>query len=272
MRNTLFVSLPAMVIVLTSLIFWTCSDSDDAPCEARYLTTVSGADYKRTLYYNEAKKLSAIISQRGPSEKDTFRIAFYYDTHNKVMEIRVGTSDPRDVSRYKFWYDANNVVGIRRNTSVEIVDSLAIRYDAAGRIVQRDYFDSYYNYEEGHLVTRLYSRYMVAYNGDTKMTVSFFTANSQTGALEPSDIFGYTVDGKKRPYPDEYYLLGLATTEVVPLSNVVQFRIVDTGGTNILQETTYSYNASQYPLTVTYGGSTSVSLSYTYACEPPLEP
>lgn len=234
-----------------------------------YLTEEATSDGKMKLYYNEAHKLSAMVYQQELPGEFAYRMDLYYDANNRLDEVRTNSNNPDEQeSRYKFWYTGDQVVGIRRNLTTGNMDSLAIQYDAAGRIARRDYFD-YLGYYEGQPISRLYSAYTVEYNSDKQMTVSFFSRNFNEGVLEPSFVTIYTMDGAKRPYPDEYYLLYLAWTNVVPSSNIVQQRYTDPDGIPRVSNTGYSYNISRYPTSERYNGN--VAISYAYSCEAPVE-
>jgi hypothetical protein len=271
MRKKLTWPLPAALVVLAGLTFGMCSDDDDSSCNEQYLTatTTTSLDGATILYYNDAQKLSTTLYRGDGVSEDSSRTDFFYDSDGRLTEMLMKHRDPLFYNtRYKFRYDGDRVMGIRREFPTGGHDTLAFKYDAAGRIIQRDYFSRYYDFEQGHEVTTMFSSYTIEYISETKMTVTFSEFDGTTGLPKISKKT-YTMDGKKKPFPEEYYIATLAWLGVVYPSNPVLIEDRPADGTIYDDVRSYSYNKSGRP--VTMNQSVSVEDRFIYACEPPKE-
>jgi hypothetical protein len=250
---------PKNLLPFIILFFMSSCDKGDEElkCSQYFLAEESDpGDYSQKFFYNGDGLMSAMVFQAGTLNN---RLDIYYDQDKRIREVK----SIQNGQRTEFFHDVSGrLVSTMRYEGGSRIDSLAIEYDGSGRIIKRS------TYRDPPSITFLHSYYTVEYPANATMKVDFYDRVPFTmDTFEYAGTFSYTMDGKKRPYPDEYYSIYLSWTNVVLASNVTAFESLDKTRTVTSNNTIeYLYNSGGYPLKEK--GSTK---SYRYTCEPSME-
>lgn len=241
------------------ILLFSCSkDDDEQPlvCNQYFLATEGDNQSTTTVYYNSSGKISALVAQGGFVNN---RLELVYDNDNRLIEV-LQTPTPR---RWRFLYDnAGQLVATASyDESGTRTDSLVIEYDAGGRLRKRSL------YQGSAPLSNLSNYFLLEYPDEKTVRADFFNRD-QSGQTGYSGTFTYTMDDKKRPYPDEYYLLYLSWSNVVIDHNALSLELSNNGTVTSVDTYEYTYNAGGYPVQRRYH---TVATDYVYTCEAQFE-
>lgn len=250
---------PKNLLPFIPLFFMPSCDKgeEEFSCQEYFLAEESAPGFfSQKIFYNEDGLISAMVHQAGAA---TTRLDVYYSDDKRIRELK----EIQYGRLTEFYHDASGrLISTMRYEGESRVDSFAIEYDGSGRIIKRSI------YRDPPPITYLHSYYTVEYPANATMKVDFYDRTPFPATnYEYAGTFLYTMDEKRRPFPDEYYSIFLSWGNVVLPSNVTSLEVTDKTGTVTNNGTIeYLYNPGGYPLKEK--GS---PITYRYTCEPPLE-
>lgn len=238
--------MPSLIILFYVSVVSCSKDNQDMICNKYFLTETTTGGISTQFFYNAEERLSQIKSSQGTTTN------FVYDQSKKLKEVNTS------FSKIVFYFNTSNhlysIMSFGENGVKS--DSVSIEYDQNNKI---DRFNKYSGYDY-HL--SYYQKYK--YLDDKTVQVDFYgQANNQANsALIYQGSFKYILDGKPRPYPEEYYYFSIAATNIYLSSNPISLEGFG-GQQSFFSTYTYKYNSAGYPL----AGN---NYNYKYACEPKM--
>jgi hypothetical protein len=227
-----------------------CSKSNPAPqCTTYYISQSGQLNGISKYYYNSSGLLSSIEN----SQTNTF----IYNASNKLTEVAI-TFGSNILTKVYFYFNSSGQLTstTRFDGSASKIDSLVLTYDSQGRTERLD------QYKNGSDFVSYSQQYQ--YPDASTIQVDFYFIQGTNLTLTYTGSLKYTLDGKHKPFPDQYYYLSTAFTNPLLSSNYVVLESFG-GVTNSTTRTIYNYNSAGYPV------SDSNNYTYTYQCSPPTK-